>query len=93
MENIKKGMNEFYIGDSSEQAVARITFKPIGENTIAIDHTIVSEALQGRGIAKQLLQKMADYAREENLKIVPVCSYAKTVMTRGADYTDVLAQE
>ncbi|WP_084810950.1 GNAT family N-acetyltransferase [Gillisia limnaea] len=37
------------------------------------------------------MKKFAEYARENNLKIVPACSYAKKVMEKSSYYDDVLA--
>ncbi|TDM00707.1 GNAT family N-acetyltransferase [Macrococcus carouselicus] len=82
---IKQAGNRFYIDDKAE-----ITFYPEGEKTIVINHTFVDPSLRGQGIAKQLVDKVIDYARENNLVIVPLCSYAKVVMDRDASTHDVL---
>lgn len=87
---IKKGNNKFYIGESEEEMVARITWKNGGENIIVVDHTIVDPSLRGKGVAGKLLQKVVTMAREENLKIVPVCSYVVAKMTRNDEYKDIL---
>ena len=88
--DIKKGNNKFYIGDSEQDMMARITWKNGGKNIIVIDHTIVDPSLRGKGIAGELIKKVVEMAREENLKIVPVCSYAVAKMTRTDEYKDVL---
>ncbi len=92
MEEIKMGCNQFYIGESEENALARITFIISGDKMI-IDHTYVSETLRGKGIAQKLLNRAVEYARQENRKIVPQCSYAEKVMKQGDEYKDVLCGE
>lgn len=92
MEEIKMGCNQFYIGESEKDAIARITFIPSGDRLI-VDHTYVSETLRGKGIAQKLLNRVVEYARKENKKIVPQCSYAERVMTQGEQYKDVLCGE
>ena len=87
---IKKGSNKFYIGETEDKMIARVTWKNGGNNIIVIDHTIVDPSLRGQGIASLLLKKVVDMAREENLKIVPVCSYAVAKLTRTDEYEDVL---
>jgi len=87
---IKKGKNRFYIGDDENNPIARITWKNGGENIIVIDHTIVDLTLRGQGIAGKLLAKVVEMAREENLKIIPVCSYAVVKLNRNDEYKDVL---
>ncbi len=90
MNTIKRDGNQFYIGESIENRVTEITFVSSGENTIIIDHTYVSDSLRGQGIALQLVNKVAEYARLEHKKIIPLCSYAKKVMTQNEEYKDVL---
>ncbi|RAI80087.1 N-acetyltransferase [Macrococcoides goetzii] len=78
---IIQGNNKFYIGDEA-QPEAEITFKPSGQDTIVIDHTYTDPKLRGQGIAKALVLKVTDYAKANNLKIIPLCSYARIVMER-----------
>lgn len=87
---IKKGNNKFYIGETESELIAKITWKNGGSNIIVIDHTIVDPSLRGQGIAGKLLNEVVKMAREENLKIVPVCSYAVNKMTRTDEYKDIL---
>lgn len=93
METIKKGNNQFYIGENAENALAKITFVPQGENQIIVDHTYVSEVFKGQGVGKLLVKKVVEYARENNKKIIPVCSYAKKVLTEGKEYRDILIED
>lgn len=50
------------------------------DNKWHIVHTGVRPAFEGQGIARRLLNKVVEEARLRNVKIVPVCSYAKRVM-------------
>lgn len=88
-EEIKSGKNSFYIGEDPANPEAEITFIPDG-GILTVDHTFVSENLRGRGIALKLVNKVAEYARTEDKKIIPLCSYARKVMTGSGDYADVL---
>ncbi len=87
---IKKGKSKFYIGESEDNFIAHITYKNGGKNVIIVDHTFVDPSLRGQSIAGKLLAKVVEMAREENLKIVPVCSYVVTKMSRTDEYKDVL---
>lgn len=87
---IKKGTSKFYIGESEQDMVARITWRDGGENIIIVDHTIVDPSLRGQGVAGKLLDKVITMAREENIKIIPECSYVVAKMTRTNEYEDVL---
>ena len=88
MVEIKKGNNRFYIGETEDTAIAEIFYKPQDDDLVA-DHTYVSDELRGQNIAKQLLNKLVEMAREENKKIVPVCSYVVAQFNKSDEYDDV----
>ncbi|HPZ89460.1 MAG TPA: GNAT family N-acetyltransferase [Flavihumibacter sp.] len=80
----------FYIEENGKQ-VAEMTYSLPVTGKMIIDHTEVSEALEGKGIARQLLDTAVAWAREEHLKIIPVCPYAHAVMMKNKDqFADVL---
>lgn len=90
MNEIKKGNNRFYIGESEDKDIARITWVDGGDNIIVVNHTFVDPELRGQSIAGKLLAKVVEMARTEDLKIVPTCSYAVKKLTRTDEYKDVL---
>lgn len=92
MAEILKGDHKFYIGEDESNPIAQITFKDKDADTIIADHTFVSEQLRGQGIAGKLFNELIAYAREENKKIVPLCSYVKTKMERSAEYEDLISE-
>jgi len=89
MTDIIKTGNMFHI-DDNEKTVAKITFFYEQDNVIVIDHTIVSPELRGQSIAKKLLNEVVKFARENKLKIIPVCSYAVAKLENNAEFTDIL---
>ena len=90
MNEIKRGINKFYLGESDTENVAKITWVSGGENIIVVNHTFVDPSLRGQNIAGKLLAEVIKMARDENLKIVPTCSYVVAKMTRTDEYNDVL---
>ena len=87
---IKKDGNQFYIGTDPFCAQAVITYVFDDHHTILIDHTYVSDELRGKGVAKELVDAVAAYARREKLKVIPLCSYAEWLMKGSEEYEDVL---
>lgn len=87
---VKKGLNQLYVGDSEETALAKLTWKNGGNNIIVVNHTVVDPSVRGQGYAKLLLQGLVTMARSENLKIVPACSFIVTRMTKTDEYADIL---
>lgn len=70
------------------KVLAEITWTILGD-VMVMDHTFVSPELRGQGVAKKILDRAADYAREQELKMEPVCSYVVTAFERYKDYDDV----
>lgn len=90
MEQIKQGENRFYIAGNGKD-LAEITYRlEEAAGQLVIDHTHVSEDLRGQGAGEKLVRAVVDKAREENLKIVPVCSYAAHQFEKHEEYADVL---
>lgn len=61
------------------------------DGNMAITHTIVPPEIGGRGIASDLVQRAFDYAREEGLRVVPLCSYAVAWGRRHPEYEDLVS--
>lgn len=92
MAEIIKGDGKFYIGDDEQNPIAEITFKVRDAETIIADHTYVSDTLRGQGIAGKLYDVLINYAREENVKIVPTCSYVQKKMEKSPEHHDLIAR-
>lgn len=76
---------ELNIGDS----VAALYYSMF-ENKLYLNHTEVPEALKGQGIAGKLVEGALEYARTNNLPIVPMCPYANKFIQRNPQYQDLL---
>ena len=64
--------------------------KRFATEQMVINHTQVFDGYEGQGIARQLVIAAVDFARENNRKILPLCSYAQAVLTRTEEYDDIL---
>jgi predicted GNAT family acetyltransferase len=73
-----------------EGQLCRLDYRLQGA-VMAIHHTEVAPALEGRGIASALVQAAVTHARAHGLKIRPLCSYVSTWMRRHPEHTDLLA--
>lgn len=56
-----------------------------------ITHTRVPSEIGGRGVAGELVRVALDHARNEGLKVRPLCSYAEAWIARHPPYADLLA--
>ena len=83
----KKG--EFYIGDNG-QHLAEMAYIWAGEKVFIIEHTDVDDTLRGQGVGNKLVERAVAMAREKNLKIIPLCPFAKSVFNKDSSIHDVL---
>lgn len=85
---ITKDNNRFIYQENNE-VLGEISFTPVENQIIRAEHTYVNPEARGKGIAGQLLDALADYARENQLKIQPVCSYVVSAFKKSDKYQDV----
>lgn len=67
-----------------------MTYTWAGPTKFIIDHTDVNPDFKGKGIGKQMLMKAVEYARANQLKIMPLCPFAKSVFDKDPEIGDVL---
>ncbi|MDR0427484.1 MAG: N-acetyltransferase [Dysgonamonadaceae bacterium] len=61
-----------------------------GDDKIIIDHTGVRPEYEGQGVGQSLFHSAVNFAREEKIKIVPVCAFAIAMFRRAPENKDVL---
>jgi hypothetical protein len=88
---IRHNKNEriFYI-EQEGKVIAEMTYYFREDYEIVINHTYVSPVLRGKGIARKLIEKGVEFAREKGYKIYPTCSYAKELLNREEQFADVV---
>lgn len=57
--------------------------------TLYIPYVEAPPSLRGTGAAGRLMQGVMEIARDEGLKVVPICSYAALWMRRHPEYQDL----
>ncbi|WP_138990094.1 GNAT family N-acetyltransferase [Larkinella sp. C7] len=66
----------------------------IADGNLTVYHTEVVPEAEGKGYAKQMLDAMVAYARENRLKVIPLCPYVHARFKRHPkDYADVWTKE
>lgn len=64
-------------------------YQDLGE-AIAIPHTHVDPALNGRGLGGKLVRFALDDIRSEGKKVVPSCPFVATFIERHPEYADLV---
>jgi len=70
--------------------VGQMTYSKADDGKIIINHTEVNPAFSGKGVGKKLLMNLVEFAREKQLKIIPLCTFAKAMFARDKNIGDVL---
>ena len=60
------------------------------DRMITFTHTFVPGELRGRGLAEKLVRAALEYARTEQLRVVPECSYVAKFIGRHAEYQSLV---
>ena len=60
---------------------------------ITLIHTEVAPALEGKGIASQLVTGALDDIRRRGLTIVPICPFVRAYLRRHPEYADLVARK
>ncbi len=85
----QNGKGKFFIEENGTE-LAFMTYTLAGETKIIIDHTVVHEGNEGKGLGKQLVNAAIEFARENHIKIVPLCSFVKATFDKTPSFGDVL---
>jgi uncharacterized protein len=74
-----------------EKQAGKMTYTWAGDSKFIIDHTEVSPDFNGKGVGKKLVMAAVEYARTNNVKIIPLCPFAKSVFDKVEEIRDVLS--
>lgn len=60
------------------------------DGVMVFTHTEVPAALGGRGLGSRLARAGLDYARQQGLKVRPLCSFIAAYIQKHPEYQDLL---
>ncbi len=86
----EEGSKGFAIANENTRRAGMMSYSIAGTELIIIDHTDVEQEFNGKGVGKQMLYKIVEMAREENIKIIPLCPFAASLFKKLEDIKDVL---
>ena len=97
MDEIKLSLNEkghgaFFAIQNDEQ-LGEMVVSTSGQDLI-VYHTEVTPKAEGKGLAKEMLDTMVEYARKNSLKVIPLCPYVLAQFKRHPEeYADIWKKE
>ena len=90
IQNKESGKQGAFFIDEGGELLAEMTYSLTNEQLMIIEHTQVEEALRGQNIGNDLVASAVEYARAKHIKIVPECSFARSILESKKDFADVL---
>lgn len=63
------------------------------DDTIIMTHVGVYPEHRGQGVAGKLTQVALEYAKENSLRVIPMCPYISTYIRRNPQYVELTSQE
>ena len=73
------------------QVVGEITYSDTKGGKWIIDHTYVDPNHRNQQIGEQLVKAVVGWAREEQVKLLPLCPFAKKEFEHQSSYQDIQA--
>ncbi len=67
-----------------------MTFTWAGERMFIIGHTGVEKEFGGKGYGRKLFLEVVKYARDADVKILPLCPFAKAEFEKHSEFSDLL---
>jgi hypothetical protein len=74
----------------SEGNEVYVEYSMIGSD-INLYHTYTNPALRGKGLAAQVVRAAFEFAKENNLKVIPTCSYVQSFVAKNDKYKELIA--
>ena len=62
----------------------------IHEGAMVLPHTVVPPAFEGRGVGSALAKAALGYAREQGLRVKPVCPFIAGYIVKHPEWQDLL---
>lgn len=81
-----------FLLDDEDKQIGKIDFHKEND-TYFIDYTFVKRGVKKYHIKKDLMELLVKKAREEKMKVTPICPLAKTVFGQVPEFADVFVKE
>jgi len=75
-----------------EDKLCKLDYIQDGKNFV-ITHVGVHPDFRGHGVAGRIVQVGLEYAKENSLRVVPMCSYAAAYIRRHPEYAELTKQQ
>ena len=75
----------------TEGSQGMIEYEKLQPDHLDLYHTEVDPALEGKGVARVLVQRALEYCREQDWRVTPTCTYVAAYIKRHPEFADLIA--
>lgn len=72
--------------------IAYLEYAPLGDTKLALIHTEVPKALEGKGVASKLIHDVLERAKAGGKKIIPYCPFVQAYLKRHHEYQSIVIE-
>jgi len=83
------GKNRFVSYVKGHEAIVDYVLK---DTVIDLYRTFTPPELRGKGVAGKIVKYALEYAKGNNLEVIPTCSYVRGYIERHENYKELLAE-
>ncbi|MCF7912625.1 MAG: N-acetyltransferase [Candidatus Cloacimonetes bacterium] len=80
--------SQFYLEYEGKRAL--MDYRKISDKVLEYYHTYVPRALRIQGLASRVVYAALEYARENEFKIIPTCSFVKHYIEKDKRFQDLV---
>lgn len=90
--NLQMEHDKLLARDTDGRIIGRLLFLDLAPNVVNILSVHVAEEHRGQGIARQMMDRFLEYAREHDKEVIPSCSYAKAYFEQHPELSPLIYQ-
>ena len=80
-----------FVAREGEDEMGEMTYSLANNGQLLIvDHTGVDDKYKGKGVGRELFEKLVEDVRKEGKKVIPLCPFTRSMFERNKDKWDVL---
>ncbi len=84
------GNSGYFYAKTSNLLEAKLTFFFSANKKMIVDHIEIKPSSKGKGLGRKLIRTAVEFARENGIKILPLCPYTKSILFQTPEFKDVL---
>ena len=90
IQNKKVGTKGMFYVEQDGKIVAKMVYSMSSPEKMIVEHTEVDDTLKGKNVGMQLFHHMVEFARTNNIKVVPFCPFTNAMFKKEPENADVL---